>query len=103
MWFIVKISFVKKKNCPDNLNYCTTELCFNSYNKRIRSSISTTQAANTLNLVYLEHKTDIFLFLIASFITMLVFTYVTSNMEKFLDVYIPLIYRDGQQNYCQFT
>ena len=90
MWFIVKISFAKKKNCPDNLNYCTTELCFNSYNKRIRSSISTTQAANALNLVYLEHKTGTFLFLIASFITMLVFTYVTSNMEKFLKRLYPI-------------
>ena len=26
MWFIVKISFVKKKNCPDNLNYYTTNI-----------------------------------------------------------------------------
>ena len=90
VWFIVKISFAKKKNCSDNLNYCTTELCFNSYNKRIRSSISTTQAANALNLVYLEHKTGTFLFLIASFITMLVFTYVTSNMEKFLKRLYPI-------------
>ena len=24
VWFIVKISFVKKKNCPGNLNYYTT-------------------------------------------------------------------------------
>ena len=28
MWFIVKISFVKKNNCPDNLNYHNTIIGF---------------------------------------------------------------------------
>lgn len=40
------------------------------------------KGANALNLVYLEHKAGIFLFSIASFISMFVFTYVTAKCGK---------------------
>ena len=40
------------------------------------------KAANALNLVYLEHEASIFLFSIASFISLFVFTYVTAKYGK---------------------
>ena len=40
VWFIVKISFVKKKNCPDTLKYYTTankkKVPLKSYSLEIR-------------------------------------------------------------------
>ena len=30
MFFIAKIPFVKKKNCPDNFNYYTTDILENT-------------------------------------------------------------------------
>ena len=42
MWFIVKISFVKKKNCPDNLNYYTTK---NNYILKMTTKFQDPQTA----------------------------------------------------------